>query len=825
EDNSFGGTYIGYARAEFATTTPSVGTVDWSSPAGLPSSSMSEVSSKPSITLDANGNTCIAWQSFDPATSISKIKFQKKNRNGSDVTGSEHEFVISGAGNLPTAPSLCSYRNSQTRPNDLALVWQTQQGTMLARYENSVWSEPFLYTIQGQSPNIEADFFDGNDPIMVYTMTNGSLYSVMSSAIRQNSVSSTLNANWNMVGIPAQVSNFGVDALYPNRTSNVFAYQGGYVIKTTLENGLGYWLKMPATETKTYLGWPLNTHIVPVAAGWNMIGSLSTSLATNKIHSTPSDIIQSDFTTYSSDGYVSSTTLEPGKGYWVKVSATGDLQLDPTASEIIPPGTLPIEPPPNPEAPGKPTLLEPLNNGTNFPTIVDFNWEEEPYATSYRFQLSTSSQFLSFVVHDSTLAVNSKTVSSLGYSTTYYWRVRAANEYGESEWSSMRQFTTTVPPPQPPPIPTLVSPPNYATNQATSLYLSWNISSGSDKYWLQVSTTSNFSTTVINDSNITTTSRLVPSLQSSTTYHWRVKAINTAGASGWSGSWRFTTQSSDPDPCITYSSYQQMDELTITDSGGNSQTLYMRNRGLALGQKMNKNDKMPPEPPPGLFHAKFKSGRFLENIPAGQGRKVIPLVIKDASYPVTISWNVKSNNFTNYWLKSHGNGKKKHTLMHGQGQVIIDKPKKQDDVIWITAEASIPCPGPTLTRPMYPEQDVITSAKPEQFLLEQNHPNPFNPVTVIRYQLSEDAQVKLSVFNTLGVEVASLVNEFQGAGFKSVTFDASNISSGVYFYRLTARNLSSSDAPRHGAEGTHSGHPSSGSGQGYIDIKKMVIMK
>jgi hypothetical protein len=76
----------------------------------------------------------------------------------------------------------------------------------------------------------------------------------------------------------------------------------------------------------------------------------------------------------------------------------------------------------------------------------------------------------------------------------------------------------------------------------------------------------------------------------------------------------------------------------------------------------------------------------------------------------------------------------------------------------------------------------------KDFSLDQNYPNPFNPSTVINYALSEDAKIQIKVYDMLGTEIAELVNETRAAGFYETTFDASNLSSGVYIYRITALN-------------------------------------
>jgi hypothetical protein len=83
-------------------------------------------------------------------------------------------------------------------------------------------------------------------------------------------------------------------------------------------------------------------------------------------------------------------------------------------------------------------------------------------------------------------------------------------------------------------------------------------------------------------------------------------------------------------------------------------------------------------------------------------------------------------------------------------------------------------------------EEFIVDNVPEKIVLYQNYPNPFNPMTVIRFSLPRRENVTLEVFDVLGRDVAMLVNEQMDAGEHSVIFDASGLTSGVYFYRLQA---------------------------------------
>jgi len=85
---------------------------------------------------------------------------------------------------------------------------------------------------------------------------------------------------------------------------------------------------------------------------------------------------------------------------------------------------------------------------------------------------------------------------------------------------------------------------------------------------------------------------------------------------------------------------------------------------------------------------------------------------------------------------------------------------------------------------------IIEYSLPKTFGLEQNFPNPFNPATVIRYQLPVGGWVTLKMYDVLGREVKTLVDGYRQAGYYQAELDASNMASGVYLYRMTSGTYS-----------------------------------
>lgn len=104
----------------------------------------------------------------------------------------------------------------------------------------------------------------------------------------------------------------------------------------------------------------------------------------------------------------------------------------------------------------------------------------------------------------------------------------------------------------------------------------------------------------------------------------------------------------------------------------------------------------------------------------------------------------------------------------------------------VTANPSGICAGGTVTGDI---EEVETI--PTEFALYQNYPNPFNPGTLIKYHVPEKSFVSLKVYDLLGEELATLVNEEKSAGSYDVNFDAGQLSSGFYIYTIKAGNFTS----------------------------------
>ncbi|MCX6132225.1 MAG: DUF5050 domain-containing protein [Ignavibacteriales bacterium] len=197
-----------------------------------------------------------------------------------------------------------------------------------------------------------------------------------------------------------------------------------------------------------------------------------------------------------------------------------------------------------PAPPLAPVLSSPSDVGTRISVNPTLTWNASAGATRYHVQLSISPTFGTTVLDDSAVTTTSKGVGPLGNSTTHYWRVSASNAGGSSSYSGIWSFTTVVPPPQ---APTLLAPADVGSGISINPTLNWNASAGATKYHVQVSTSQTFGSLLIDDSTITATSKGVGPLANSTTYYWRVCALNDGGSSPYQAARSFTTIIQVPD--------------------------------------------------------------------------------------------------------------------------------------------------------------------------------------------------------------------------------------------------------------------------------------
>lgn len=207
--------------------------------------------------------------------------------------------------------------------------------------------------------------------------------------------------------------------------------------------------------------------------------------------------------------------------------------------------------------------------------------------------------------------------------------------------------------------------------------------------------------------------------------------------------------------------------LTIFDAKGRQQVLYFGSRPYeSFSQEYY---ELPPIPPDGVFDARFVSQRMLEVYPDNVIEPIeFSIQIRSAHYPLTVTWHkVDVTTGRTILIDASGEEKFKDIVLDNDREIKINNPN-------VTA-LTLRIEG--------------TEAVPNKFCLCQNYPNPFNPTTMIQFDLPEASLVTLKVYNVLGQDVATLVDRVEmEEGGEKVEFDASALSSGMYFYRLIVLN-------------------------------------
>ena len=203
--------------------------------------------------------------------------------------------------------------------------------------------------------------------------------------------------------------------------------------------------------------------------------------------------------------------------------------------------------------------------------------------------------------------------------------------------------------------------------------------------------------------------------------------------------------------------------LTVSDSRGRQRTLYFSFSG---GSDLERESyEIPPSPPPGSFDVRYAVGGLLA-LSAGQKTHDFPILASSANFPLSVSWDLAGEAGTGALIIDQ-----REISLTGKQPVRIDEPPSK-----IVLRLG---PGASAERPAH-------------FSLEQNYPNPFNPTTHFEYRVAAAVFVALKVYDALGREVATIVDEVKQPGVYQVEWDAKSFPSGVYTCRMQAGSYSSS---------------------------------
>ena len=211
------------------------------------------------------------------------------------------------------------------------------------------------------------------------------------------------------------------------------------------------------------------------------------------------------------------------------------------------------------QIPHTPLLVYPDNGSANISIDPVLIWESVETADSYTIQLSDDADMDDPLIDESGFE-NTELAVSLDHETEYFWRVRAANIAGESDWSEIWSFTTEIDVPE---VPLLTSPDDGAMDQPVALELAWELTERAETYHLQVSKEYGFSSLFYDNDEITEKTEEIDNLDHQKEYFWRVRASNTTGTSDWSDIWSFSTVEEAPEKPVLVSPLSGAQNISV----------------------------------------------------------------------------------------------------------------------------------------------------------------------------------------------------------------------------------------------------------------------
>ena len=370
-------------------------------------------------------------------------------------------------------------------------------------------------------------------------------------------------------------------------------------------------------------------------------------------------------------------------------------------------------------------MLSPTDSSVIYVLSPRLDWTDVPTADTYNIIISLDREFTQLVVQIPGIQESYYDIANpyLDFDDIYYWKVRGGLA-GFCPWSETFSFRpiSVIPP-----VPVLLSPSNGGINVSRNPTLDWNDVGEIYNYRVQVSRYPNFSPLIFNPgvehSSQYTITNTLPYF---TTYYWRVNATASAGTSDWSTVFSFTTIPAPvPGPPALVSPLNNTMGISLTPllrwSFTSNSTSYYVN--LSSDSSFNTI----------LFDS------------------VITSLLQ-----VTVPQNILSGDSKYFWRVNA-------TSSGGSG----------------------PWSSVWNFRTTISGVNQVTSIVPDEFKLNDNFPNPFNPVTKFSFQIPKSTFVSIDVFDNRGRKIEKIFSGMMTAGKYEVNFNGINYASGIYFYRVT----------------------------------------
>ena len=353
----------------------------------------------------------------------------------------------------------------------------------------------------------------------------------------------------------------------------------------------------------------------------------------------------------------------------------------------------------------------------------------------------------------------------------------------------------------------------------TSITFRWNKIESANKYYIQLSSDEAFQDIILTDSTLTDTLITIDTFSKMKKYYWRVQVLNNAGLGPWSSSSNFITTAELPGiPNIVDAYSAKFGYITMEWEPVPATDFYYLQ--ISKDKNISKVFKTSLLTDTVRTLSWFEEGTEYywhvraENL-AGYGEfsEIQTIIYLDApanlilenseSNEITLTWDDKSDMEEGYIIERKLDTDSDFYFIDSLSEncsTYVDQNLENDKTYTYRVRAF----NSRMLSSYSNEASLITDIEtnnllPTEFELKQNYPNPFNPTTKIEFAVPKAAQTKVVIYDLLGREITTLLDKVVKAGYHNINFNAANLPSGVYLYRIKADN--------------------------FVDTKKMILLK